>query len=306
MPVYTRLMPRLDIKGPNVIKGIQFDGHRVVGDPQTMAEVYYLEGADELIFQDTVASLYQRNSLLEIIEKTAQRVFIPMTVAGGIRSCDDIRSILRAGADKVAINTAAVAEPKLLTEAVSRFGSQCIVASIEFYRYDDGRCEIWTDYGRQETGIDAIKWAHQVVELGVGEILLTSIRKEGTGRGYDLELTSRLAGELPVPVIACGGAGSAEDITMAVTEGKADAVAAASVFHYRYLKHPDGDELKDRYQMRFGNQVDTGNLDFLHSGYGGFRGIPVTPVTIPEAKTAMGKAGISIRKQVSETLHHVA
>lgn len=304
MASYIRLIPRLDIKGPNVIKGIQFDGHRVVGDPQTMAEVYYLEGADELIFQDTVASLYRRNSLLEIIEKTAQRVFIPMTVAGGIRSCDDIKAILRAGADKVAINTAAVEDPQLLSEAVSRFGSQCIVASIEFYRYDDGRCEVWTDYGRQETGVDAIKWAHEVVELGVGEILLTSIRKEGTGRGYDLDLTSRLADELPIPVIACGGAGSAEDIATAVTEGHADAVAAASVFHYRYLEHPDGGELKERYQMRFGDQVDTGNLDFLHSGYGGFRGIPVTPVTIPEAKAAMEDAGISIRQQSSGILHH--
>lgn len=306
MVSYPRLIPRLDIKGPNVIKGIQFDGHRVVGDPQTLAEIYYLEGADELIFQDTVASLYRRNSLLDIIEQTAQRVFIPMTVAGGIRSCDDIRSILRAGADKVAINTAGVENPNLLSEAVSRFGSQCIVSSIEFYRYDDGRCEIWTDYGRQETGIDAIQWAHQVVELGVGEILLTSIRKEGTGRGYDVELTARLAEELPIPVIACGGAGSAKDIADAVTEGKADAVAAASVFHYRYLEHPDEEDIKGRYQMRFGTQVDTGNLDFLHSGYGGFRGIPVTPVTIPETKAVMEAAGINIRSLTSGTLYHVA
>jgi cyclase len=300
MPRTVRIIARLDIKGPNVIKGIQFDGHRVVGAPQTLAEIYYLEGADELFFQDTVASLYRRNSLLDIIRETARRVFIPMTVAGGIRSIEQIREILRAGADKVAINTAAVENPGLIQEAVRRFGSQCIVASLEVFRQPDDRLEIWTDYGRERTSIDAVQWARKVVDLGVGEILLTSIAREGTGRGYDLDLIRRLATELPIPVIASGGAGSAGDLARAVTEGKADAVAAASIFHYYYMKPPAGSTIGNRYHLRFGKQIDVGNIDFLQSGYGGYRAVPVTPCSLPEAKQAVRAAGIPIRPSTDE------
>jgi len=231
-----RVLARLDIKGPNLIKGIQFDGHRVLGTAEEFAEIYYREGADELIYQDAVASLYRRNSLLEVVRETARKIFIPLTVAGGIRSIEDIRSLLRAGADKVAINTAATENPKLLHDAARIFGSQCIVSSIEAYRKDDGRYQVWVDYGREVTGLDAIEWAKRVEDLGVGEILLTAIRNEGMGQGFDLELTERISTSVSVPVIACGGAGRPEDFAQVVKAGCADAVAAASVFHYKYAR----------------------------------------------------------------------
>lgn len=290
-----RVIPRLDIKGPNVVKGIQFDGFRVLGPPEYFAERYYQDGADELIFQDTVASLYRRNSVIPIVKKTAERVFIPITVAGGLRTVDDIREILRAGADKVAINTAAVEHPELITRAVQMFGSQCIVSSIEVHRTGPGKYELWTDYGRQVTGIDAFEWAQRVVELGVGEIMLTSIDREGTGRGYDLELVRKFAAALPVPVIACGGAGSPADLVRAAREGEADAVSAASIFHYHYAKRMESAELAERYGLRMGAHEDTGNYDFIHSGYGGYQAIPVKPASLLDAKRALAAAGVRTR-----------
>ena len=234
-----RVIPRLDIKGPNLIKGIQFDGHRVLGTAEQFAELYYREGADELIYQDTVASLYRRNGLLDIIQRTARNIFIPLTVAGGIRSIDNIREMLRAGADKVAINTAATQDPGLLSKAAKTFGSQCIVSSIEAYRNDNGTYTVWVDYGRERTQLDAIEWAKHVVDLGVGEILLTSINREGMGSGYDIDLIEKISSMVPIPVIACGGAGSKDDFPKAVKAGGADAVAAASIFHYNYATPVD-------------------------------------------------------------------
>ena len=300
-----RLIPRLDIKGPNVVKGIQFDGFRVLGTAEMFAEIYYNEGADEIIYQDTVASLYQREICLDIVKRTAAKIFVPLTVAGGIRSTDDIREILRAGADKVAINTGAVANPELLRKAVQMFGSQCIVASLEVYRQKDDSLEIWTDYGRQPTGLKALQWAEQVVDLGVGEILLTSINNEGTGRGFDTKLISQFS-HLPIPVIACGGAGSAKDIVDAVKIGGADAVSAASIFHHCYLnpQHPDM-KIEGRYRSRNGEEVDTGNVDFLHFGYGGFKDIMVTPTSIGAAKQAMKEAGLMVRVPVKGKSNHV-
>lgn len=291
-----RLIARLDVKGPNLIKGIQFDGHRVLGAPDYFAEVYYREGIDELIFQDTVASLYRRNSLHDIIQKTAERVFIPITVAGGLRTIEDVRNCLKAGADKVAINTAAIDNPEFLKEAAGTFGSQCIVASLEVYRYSTGRCGVWADYGRQETGIDAFEWAERVVELGVGEIMLTSINKEGTGRGFDLDLISRISSKVPVPVIAVGGACNKFDLIRAVNEGHADAVAAASIFHYKYAKPVDKINMSfNEKRLRMGEHIDSGNIDFLNFGYGNLKAIPVTPTSIPEAKELMIKSGIPTR-----------
>lgn len=291
-----RLIPRLDIKGPNVVKGIQFDGFRVLGTAEMFAEFYYAAGADEIIYQDTVASLYQRPIQLDIVRKTASKLFVPLTVAGGIRTVSDIREILRAGADKVAINTGAVLNPELLGEAVKMFGSQCIVASIETHKNPDGKYEVWTDYGRQPTGIEAYEWAKRVVDLGVGEIMLTSIDREGTGRGYDLDLISRFSKTLPVPVIACGGAGSSDDLVAAAKDAGADAVSAASVFHHHYLRVSDESvALKNRYEHRMGKELDTGNVDFLHLGYGGFREIQVKPTSIEGAKKAMLERGLMIR-----------
>ncbi|MGA7802789.1 MAG: imidazole glycerol phosphate synthase cyclase subunit [Gammaproteobacteria bacterium] len=292
-----RVIPRLDIKGPNLIKGIQFDGHRVLGTAEEFAETYYREGADELIYQDAVASLYRRNSLLDIVQKTAAKIFIPLTVAGGIRSIDDIRSLLRAGADKVAINTAATENPKLLYEAARIFGSQCIVSSIEAYRKEDGRYQVWVDYGREVTQLDAIEWAKQVEDLGVGEILLTAIRNEGMGSGFDLELTDRISSMVSVPVIACGGAGRVTDFAKVVEDGKADAVAAASVFHYHYarpkLERKTMQFNEDR--LRMGEHVDAGNIDFLNYGYGGERAITVAPSSVGSVKAHMRDCGVNVR-----------
>lgn len=295
----TRVIARLDVKGPNLIKGIQFDGYRVLGSPEQMAKKYYQEGIDELFFQDSVASLYQRNSLLETIKRTAQDVFIPMTVAGGLRSIDDIRSVLRAGADKVAINTAAVARPELIREAAQEFGSQCIVASIEVYSHDDGFHEVWTDYGRQPTGIDAIEWSDQVEKLGAGEIFLTSINREGTGRGYQIDLTRIISERAKIPVVAAGGAGNSKHVIDVIKNGKADAVAIASVFHYHYaptdLSSNDANK-----SLRLGAEVDTGNFDFIKFGYGNLRSIPVEPTSIREVKSALLKAGTPVRLDSGE------
>ncbi|MBI4677685.1 MAG: imidazole glycerol phosphate synthase subunit HisF [Elusimicrobia bacterium] len=234
-----RIIPRLDIKGPNVVKGVHLEGLRVVGDPAEMALRYYEEGADELLYVDIVATLYGRNSLLAIVERTARGIFVPLTVGGGIRSMEDIYKLLRAGADKVAINTAAVRNPPFVRQAARTFGSQCIVVSIEAKRREPGRWEALTDNGREKTGVDACEWALRAAELGAGEALVTSVDREGTGTGYDLELVRRLAQALPIPVIACGGAGSIGHVEAAVREGKADAVSLASLIHYRRSSLPE-------------------------------------------------------------------
>ncbi len=295
-----RVIPRLDIKGPNLIKGIQFDGYRVLGTAEQFAERYYTEGADELIYQDAVASLYRRNSLLEIIRRTAEKIFIPLTVAGGIRSIEDIREILRAGADKVAINTAATENPRLLYDAVKTFGSQCIVSSIEAYRKDDGKYQVWIDYGREVTKLDAIEWARQVIELGVGEILLTSINREGMGTGYDVELVHKISSMAPVPVIACGGAGKKDDFSRVVKEGCADAVAAASVFHYYYVIPVDKPFMSySEARLRMGEHIDSGNIDFLNHGYGAQRAVTVESASIEDVKSNMLANGIAVRPTTS-------
>lgn len=230
-----RFIPRLDIKGPNLIKGIHLEGLRVVGDPQVFARKYYEQGADELIYIDIVASLYGRNSLSDIVSRTAQDVFIPMTVGGGIRSIDDVSKLLRAGADKVAINTAAVNRPQLITEVSRTFGSQCMVISIEAKRTESNRWEVFTDNGRERTGLDVIDWVKRAIDLGAGEILLTSVDREGTRKGFDVELVSAVSDVASVPVIASGGMGRFEDLLDVCNNGRADAVAIADVLHYQRL-----------------------------------------------------------------------
>jgi imidazole glycerol-phosphate synthase subunit HisF len=227
-----RVIARLDIKGPNLVKGIHLEGLRVIGDPAEHALRYYREGADELIYVDIVASLYGRNNLVEVVERTAGEIFVPLTVGGGVRSVDDIQRLLRAGADKVAINTAALGRPELLREASRVFGSQCIVLSIEAKERREGWWEAYTDNGRERSGRDVVDWCREAVDLGAGEVLLTSVDREGTRKGLDLGVIRALAKDLPVPLIACGGAGSVEDAAAALAAG-ADAVAMASVFHYR-------------------------------------------------------------------------
>lgn len=228
-----RIIPRLDIKGPNVVKGVHLEGLRVVGDPAEHARRYYEEGADELLYMDIVASLYGRNNLLGIVERAAADIFIPLTVGGGVRSLDDVYKLLRAGADKVAVNTAAIRNPGFIREAARSFGSQCIVVSIEAKRQASGGWEALTDNGRERTGVDAQEWARRAADLGAGEILVTSVDREGTLKGYDLELTAALATTVPIPVIACGGAGSPAHALAAVREGRADAVSLASILHFK-------------------------------------------------------------------------
>ncbi len=230
-----RIIPRLDIKGPNLIKGVQLEGLRVMGDPQEFAIRYYEAGADELVYMDIVASLYGRNNLSDIIRRAADRVFIPITVGGGIRSVDDARHILRSGADKVAINTAAVARPELITEVSRRFGSQAMVLSIEAKQVAPGKWEAYTDNGRERTGLDVLEWICRGVELGAGEILLTSVDREGTRKGFDIELVRQVSAAVPVPVIASGGMGSIEHFIEAATTGGADAVSMADVLHYNRI-----------------------------------------------------------------------
>ena len=202
----TRLIARLDIKGPNVVKGVRLEGLRVVGKPDVLAGRYYEQGADEILFVDIVASLYGRNNILGVVERVAREVFIPMTVGGGIRTIEDISAALRVGADKVAINTAGVRRPVLLREAAERFGSQCIVLNLEAKRRGPGQWEALTDNGRETTGRDALAWVEEAQSLGVGEVLVTSVDQEGTRKGFDLDLIAEVRRRVRVPVIACGGA----------------------------------------------------------------------------------------------------
>lgn len=227
-----RLIPRLDIKGKNLIKGVHLEGLRVIGDPQDYAVKYYEAGADELVYMDVVASLYGRNNLSDIISHAAKNVFVPITVGGGIRSVDDVRHILRSGADKIAINTAAIAQPELISKVSKRFGSQCMVLSVEAKKKPDGSWEAYTDNGRERTGLDVVQWVQRAVELGAGEILLTSVDQEGTRKGFDVELIHSVSSVVPVPVIASGGMGNVQHMVDAVRDGRADAIAMADILHY--------------------------------------------------------------------------
>jgi cyclase len=231
-----RIIPRLDVKGPNLIKGIHLEGLRVIGDPQEFSRRYYEAGADELLYVDVVASLYGRNSLHDTISRVAQNVFVPLTVAGGIRSVEDVRLILRAGADKVAVNTAAVQRPDLLREIAEAFGSQCMVLSIEAKQVGNDRWEVYTDNGRERSGREVIDWVRQATSLGIGEILLTSVDREGTRQGYDLNLIRAVAAATTVPVIASGGMGTVEHLVTAVGDGGADAAAMADILHYNRME----------------------------------------------------------------------
>ncbi len=250
-----RIIPRLDIKGSNLVKGIHLEGLRVLGDPAQFAKYYYENGADELIYQDVVASLFDRNSLHDIISKTAKQCFIPITIGGGLRSLDDIKNVLRAGADKVSLNTAAIKNPKLIKEASLKFGSSTIVIAIEAIKQTNGDYLAYIDNGREETGIEVVKWATQIAELGAGEIVITSVDNEGTGQGYDLELIKKITDAVSIPVIAHGGPGKLEDASEAIVKGGAHGVAVASILHYDFIK-----------KMNFIKKDGDGNTEFLKSG----------------------------------------
>ncbi len=277
-----RVIPRLDIKGPNLVKGIHLEGLRILGRPELFAEAYAERGADELLFMDAVASLYQRNSLLPVIESTSRKTFIPLTVGGGIRSLEQISDVLRAGADKVAINTAAIARPEFVSEASRKFGASTIVVSVDALRTGDSWVA-YTDNGRESSGLDAVEWAVRAAECGAGELLVTSIDREGTGSGFDLELVRRIATAVSIPVVACGGAASADDVVRAVTEGAADAVSVASILHYAFVR-----ELEERSEG--------------FEGHGGFEVLRerrefdrITPCSIADLKRGLAEARVPCR-----------
>ena len=231
MAHFIRIITRLDIKNPNLIKSVQLEGVKVVGDPIKFAEKYYIDGADEIIYMDAVASLYNRNSVFEIINKTAENIFIPMTVGGGLKNIDDVRKALKNGADKVAINTAIVKDPSLIKDVFNVFGAQCMVIQIDAKKKGKS-WEVLIDGGREKTGIDIVDWVKEVNELGAGEILITSVDKEGTRKGMDIELINCVTSKSSVPVIASGGIGEESHVLEVVKETKVDAIAIADMFHY--------------------------------------------------------------------------
>lgn len=275
------MIPRLDIKGPNLVKGVHLEGLRVLGKPAEFARAYYDAGADELLYMDAVASLYQRNSLEDVVRRTSREIFIPLAVGGGLRTVDDIRAILRAGADKVALNTAAIGDPDFVRRASREFGSSTIVISIEAIRKSDGSYECFTDCGREATGRDAVSWAKRVSELGAGEILITSVDREGTGRGFDLELTRSVAASVDIPVIACGGAGRPSHVVEAAEV--VDAVGVASMLHYR---------LAESFALRPDEFPEEGNIEFRQRGAAPSR---MQTTDIRALKTELVDAGVRVR-----------
>jgi len=278
-----RIIARMDIKGPNLVKGIHLEGLRVLGKPEDFASFYYEYGADELFYQDVVASLYERNSLHDIISKTAKQTFIPLTVGGGIRTLDDIREVLRAGADKVSINTAAIRRPEFIREAANKFGSSTIVIAIEAIRQGNGDYLAFIDNGREHTGVNVVDWAQQVDELGAGEIVITSVDREGTGSGYDLELTRKVSEAVSVPVVAHGGPGKLGHVSNVVKEGKADAVAIASMIHYDFIANQ---------QSNMENRSE-GNISFLKSGRTSFG--QIQPQSIADIKQHLKESLVPCR-----------
>lgn len=232
MSLKTRIIPCLDVKDGRVVKGINFLELRDAGDPVEQAKLYDAQGADELCFLDITASSDDRSILYDVISRVAEACFMPLTVGGGVRELADIRNLLLAGADKVSINTQAVKHPEFVGEAAAKFGSQCIVVAIDAKQVSEGMFEIFTHGGRNPTGLDAVAWARKMADLGAGEILLTSMDRDGTKKGVDLALTKAVSEAVSIPVIASGGVGTLEDFISAVKEGKADAVLAASVFHF--------------------------------------------------------------------------
>ena len=227
-----RIIPCLDVKDGRVVKGVQFVGLRDAGDPVEQARIYDAAGADELTFLDITASHENRDTILDVVARTAEQCFMPLTVGGGVRAVEDIRRLLLAGADKVSINSAAVARPDFVREAAEKYGDQCIVVAIDARQTAPGKWEVFTHGGRKGTGLDAVQWAHRMTELGAGEILLTSMDRDGTKSGFDLELTRAVSDAVPVPVVASGGVGTLDHLVEGVTLGGASAVLAASIFHF--------------------------------------------------------------------------
>lgn len=284
-----RVIPRLDIKGPNLVKGVHLEGLRVLGQPGDFAYKYYQDGADELIYVDLVASLYGRSSLLEIVKSTARRIFIPLTAGGGIRTLDDIRAMLRAGADEVCINTALFETPELITEGSRVFGSQCMVLNIEARKEPDGSWVCMHTNARESSGREVVDWAREMVDRGAGEILLTSVDYEGTGRGFDLDLIQTVSDAVNVPVIANGGAGNSEHLNQAARAVGTGGVSASSIFHYHRLE-----ELSDA--MLHDGEGNTSYIELSRSKTTSFLNGRIKAMSVSEAKEQLAEKGIECRK----------
>ncbi|MBA3662153.1 MAG: imidazole glycerol phosphate synthase subunit HisF [Gammaproteobacteria bacterium] len=285
MPHPIRLIARLDIKGPNLVKGIHLEGLRVLGRPEEFAEYYYKQGIDELFYMDVVASLYERNSLSHMIADLAKKIFIPLTVGGGIRSLEDIHTALRSGADKVCINTAAIKNPDLIKQAVKKFGSSTIVVAIEAIRQPEGHHLAYIDNGREFTGVEVISWARTLSMLGVGELIITSVDHEGTGLGFDINLLKSITDVTEVPIIAHGGAGKANDLIDLFTQSTVSAAAIASILHYHYLTEA-------RTKLASPEESKEGNYTFLRGSASNSKINPCDPATI---KTKLIDAGVFCR-----------
>jgi imidazole glycerol-phosphate synthase subunit HisF len=279
---YKRIIARLDIKGQNLVKGIHMEGLRVIGNPESFAKHYYDLGVDEIIYQDVVASLFQRNSIIKTIKKTAKKILIPLTVGGGIRSIKDIFEILSAGADKVAINTITIQKPQFIDLSARKFGSSTIVVQIEASKSLNGKYYALTDNGRQETKKEAVGWAQEIEKRGGGEILLTSIDKEGTGEGLDLELLNLVSNAVKIPVIAHGGVGRYEDVKKALELTKIDGVAVSSLLHYSAMK---------KIKKNLSNSLE-GNFEFIKN-YKDFKNF--SKYNLSELKKFLIKKKIPIR-----------
>jgi imidazole glycerol-phosphate synthase subunit HisF len=276
-----RIIPRIDVKGTNVVKGIHLEGLRVLGTPNNFAKYYYSQGADEIIYMDVVASLYERNSLLDVVRKTAEDVFIPITVGGGLRSINDIREALRSGADKVCMNTAVIKDNSLISQAANMFGSSTIVVALEVIRQNDGQYLVYTDNGREFTGKEAVEWAVKVEQLGAGEILLTSVDREGTGKGMDLDLIKAISKEVNIPLIVHGGVGKIGDVIDVAVSTDANAISLASILHYEGINYVEDE--KDE---------NEGNRDFLSSGR---KKKNINACKINEIKQSLLDSGIDVR-----------
>lgn len=285
-----RIISRLDIKGPNLVKGIHLEGLRVLGKPEDFAKYYYENGADELMYQDVVASLYGRNSLHEIITKTAKEIFIPLTVGGGLRTIEDINGVLRAGGDKVSLNTAAIKNPQLIREASRKFGSSTIVVAIEAIKQSDGRYLAYTDNGREHTGLDVLEWAKKVDELGAGEIVITSVDREGTGLGFDIELIKLITDAVSIPVIAHGGAGSMDHVKQVILNSGVNAVAIASILHYKFLEE----------NTAVFNANCEGNIEFLKRSSRNYKRI--IPTKLHEIKNHLTINNIACRYDLDQEI----
>ena len=295
-----RIISKLEVKGPNLIKGCQFDGLRSLGLAENFSKKYFSEGIDEIIYQDIISSLYGFEPKYEEIKKISDQIFIPFTVSGGLNNLEQIKKVFASGADKIAVNSAAVKKPKLIEECAKEFGSQSVVSSIDVYTHQNmakgfRESEVWINNGKDKTDLDLIKWVKKVYELGAGEILITLIDSDGMGTGLDLGLVNRITEVSKIPIIVSGGIGKAKDVSELFLNTNVDAVSISSLFHYYYLKDFDINPFKKINKLRMGKNIDIGNYDFINNGYGDEKYLIVDPMSIPNLKKKLKLDNIEVR-----------